>query len=185
MATYVITNTFQHIVLTGSEGEVRSIPKTNLVIYRLTKNAPGGGTQDVVHLNWPAGDYPRAQDSFPLAYTEVTSPTLTSNAALEALLKSWTGTPTYLLTNLTSVHVVDHYAIIGNEDAVLGLVYEDGVARADLAGKTLKQGLPIFAGLGGAGVFTHIKLTSGSVFICPTGAESAPYTTSTTSTTTT
>jgi len=182
-AIFTITNAYQHIVITSSTGPVRNIPKTNLVIFRAIKNIVGG-TEERIHLNWPSGDNPGAKDSLSITYDEVTSPTVASNTVLELLLKSWCANPTYLVSD-TDLHVVDHYAIVGNEDAVLALVYEDGVARTDLAGKTLRQGVPMFPGFSDGGTFTHIKLTSGSVFICPSGAGTAPWTTSTTSTTTT
>ncbi len=181
-ATKIITNTFNHIVITDSSGDDASLalPKSGCTIVRRTDSS----SVEWVRLNWTAGTGGKQRNWHEIKYDQVVSPTVANNTALEALLKSFAGTPTYLITG-TGLHVVDHYAIIGNEDAVLTLVYEDGVARSDLAGKTLKQGIPLFTGLNGAGVFTHIKLTSGSVIICPVGSGGAPWTTSTTSTTTT
>ena len=182
-ATITITNTLNHIIFTDNAGteQARVVPKANVVIYRGTKNLLGGATQEKVYLNWPAGDRPEAKDTLELSYADISTPSLASNTALERLLKAYAGTPMYLITG-TDTYQTDHYAIVGNEDAVINYVKEDSVTRADLTGKTLKQGVPIFSGAKG-GVFTHIKLTSGSVFICPTGANDPPYTTTTTTTT--
>lgn len=182
-ATVTITNTLSHIVFTDSAGTgfARVVPKINVVISRSTRNLVGGGTVEKVYLNWPAGDRPEAKDTLGLTYLDVISPPLTSNLALERLLKSYAGNPTYLITG-TDTYKVNHYAIVGNEEAVINYVKEDGVIRADLTGKTLKSGVPLFSGMGG-GIFTHIKLTSGSVLICPSGYGGIPYTTTTTTTT--
>ena len=80
--TYTITDSSAYIIITHSGGDVRNIPKRNLtIVQKPNKNGVGK-----VYLNWPTGDYPSALDNLYLDYTEVSSPSLASNAALVALL---------------------------------------------------------------------------------------------------
>jgi hypothetical protein len=80
--TYTITESTAYIILTWSGGDVRHIPKRNLTIVQ----KPNKHGAYKVYLNWPSGDYPNALDNIYLDYTEVSSPTYASNAALVAAL---------------------------------------------------------------------------------------------------
>ena len=72
-----------HLVLTWSGGDVTLVPKKNLtVIYR-----PGKQNKKIF-MTWPSGTKPYAFDSEALAYGDVTSPSVSSDAALFLQIKS-------------------------------------------------------------------------------------------------
>jgi hypothetical protein len=156
-ATKTIKNTFSHIIIEDSSGSDQrvSIPKANLTIVRRI----GEDSVEKIWMNWSSGNKGRARDWYKLTYDEVTYPSVSSNQQLELLLRALSGTPTYLIADL-NLHVVDHYAIIGNQNAVFTLVYEDGSPRSDLAGSTLTQGVPLFSGLEGGGMLTSTTSTT-------------------------
>jgi hypothetical protein len=94
MATITITDELSHIIFTDSAGtglEV-SVPKRNLTILKRTND---GDDTEYVYLNWPAGGQSGGhiwhRDDYKLKYTDVTSPSLASNAALVALLQEYAG----------------------------------------------------------------------------------------------
>ena len=84
--TIAITHSRAYIILTWSGGDVKRIPKKNLtIIYRDDLNID----DTKVYLNWPAGDYPQAKDHQEVDYTDVSSPTVASNAALAVILQAY------------------------------------------------------------------------------------------------
>ena len=83
--TISITHSASYIILTWSDGDdVKRIPKRNLtIIYHEDSN------NDKVYLNWPAGVYKQNKDHMSLDYSQISSPTVASNAALAVLLQSY------------------------------------------------------------------------------------------------
>ena len=84
-STYTIVNSGRYIVITfAGTGAIKNIPKENLTIVYRNDNRGSA-----VYLNWPSGDHSNAEDALTLHYGLVSSPTVASDAALAALLRSY------------------------------------------------------------------------------------------------